>query len=66
MNLFWQEFTLFIVSVFALLVGVSAGWLFLVTARYEKQLNTFWRSLGFFSLGIAFFNLCIFPRGFIS
>jgi len=65
MNLFWQEYLHFIVSVFAILVCLSSGWLFLLTYEYEKKLHTVWRSVGFFSLAIAFF-LLILERKFQS
>ena len=55
MNLFWLEYLYFIVSIFAILVGISTAFLFILTVRAEKQLRTVWRPLGFFLLAVAFF-----------
>jgi hypothetical protein len=41
-------------AVFAMLVCLSSATLFLITYKYEKQLRTVWRSVGFITLAIAF------------
>ncbi|MBI2551154.1 hypothetical protein HYV73_02295 [Candidatus Uhrbacteria bacterium] len=55
MYIFWLEFTHYVMAVFAVLVCVSSASLFLTTYKYEKQLKTVWRIIGFFSLAFAFF-----------
>jgi hypothetical protein len=55
MSIFWQEYLFFIVSSFAILVCLSAAFLFYLIHKVEHQLRTAWRMLGFLLLAIAFF-----------
>ncbi len=59
MNLFWQEFILFIVTIFALVVTSSSAWLFISAFKSEKQLKRLWRPLGFSALAIAFLSFIL-------
>jgi len=54
MDIFWLEYLHFIVAIFAILVSISSAALFLLTYRYERQLQTFWRALGFTALAVAY------------
>jgi len=59
MDLFWQEYIFYAVSIFSLIVSVSSSILFLYALKKEKKLQTPWRAFGFFLLAIAFFLLII-------
>lgn len=63
MSLFWFEIAHFLIAIFGILVGVSAAALFFLVIRYERQLQTLWRAIGFSALGVAFL-LFIFERKF--
>ncbi|HRY59797.1 MAG TPA: cache domain-containing protein [Patescibacteria group bacterium] len=54
MNQFWLEYLYFVVSIFAILVGISAASLFVITMRAEKKLKTIWRALGFSLIALSF------------
>lgn len=63
MTLFWYEIAHFLIAIFGMLVGVSAAALFFLVIRYERQLQTLWRAIGFSALAVAFL-LFIFERKF--
>jgi len=55
MELFWQEYLFYVVSIFAVIVSVSSSILFLYALKKEKKLHTPWRAFGFFLLALAYF-----------
>ncbi len=57
MSIFLYEFSYFLAASMAILVSVSAFALFIITFRYERQLRTVWRALGFILLAFAFLFL---------
>lgn len=59
MRIFAFEFLFFIVSVFSILVCISATALFAITYRFERKIRSIWRALGFMLLGISFFFLIL-------
>lgn len=59
MDLFWQEYIFYVVSIFSLIVSVSSSILFLYALKKEKKLHTPWRAFGFFLLAVSFFMLII-------
>ncbi len=63
MTLFWYEIAHFLIAIFGILVAVSAAALFFLVIRYERQLQTLWRAIGFTALSVAFL-LFIFERKF--
>lgn len=63
MTLFWFEIAHFLIAIFGILVAVSAAALFFLVIRYERQLQTLWRAIGFTSLALTFL-LFIFERKF--
>ncbi|MFC1633177.1 cache domain-containing protein [Patescibacteria group bacterium] len=54
-SIFWQEYLHFLAAIIAILVSISAAFLFFLVSRREKQLRTVWRPFGFLALAIAFF-----------
>lgn len=59
MQIFLQEYLFFVVAAFAILVSVASASLFLLTYKYEQQLRTVWRAVGFLELALAFFLLVL-------
>jgi hypothetical protein len=59
MQIFLYEFSYFLASSLAILVSISAFALFILTFRYERQLRTVWRALGFLCLAFAFIVLIL-------
>lgn len=59
MSIFWYEFFYYLSASLAILVSVSAATLFMVTFRYERQMNTVWRILGFTLLALTFLFLIL-------
>ena len=53
MVLFWYEIAHFLTAIFGILVSISAAALFFLVIRYERQLQTLWRAIGFSALAIA-------------
>lgn len=61
MTLFWYEIAHFLIAIFGILVALSASALFFLVIRYERQLQTVWRAIGFSALAVTFL-LFIFER----
>lgn len=63
MTLFWYEIAHFLIAIFGILVTVSAATLFFLVIRYERQLQTLWRAIGFSAVALGLL-LFIFERKF--